>query len=122
MPKIGDRVLFGKIKDFSQFNELKDILQGTFFAGTQKALRMFYENFFNLHDRRMSQGIFIGKDQTLMNLIAYKFHPESVVLLQSCKFSCNYFTDRWFFFQRYFAQLNISKILQNRLDFLEFLK
>ena len=100
----GDRMLLGQINPKNR--ELgKDSIQGTFFAGTCRALADFKRVFYSLHDKLMDAGAFVGKDQEIMNALAYgedDVHrlEQSVVVLQSFRASC---ANKWFFYQRFFA-------------------
>jgi hypothetical protein len=73
-PWLNNRILFGQIGTFDLFSEHKNIIEGTFFAGSQKAIFDFYERHFEIHDSRMKRGFFVGKDQTIMNLLAFKYY------------------------------------------------
>ena len=69
-----DRILFAQIYetyDKSSF-AVVNLIEGTFFMGTKNAISLFKDEFWRLHDLRMDQGLFIGKYQTIMNLIAFQ--------------------------------------------------
>ena len=102
--KLNDRILFGQIYTFDKFKSSKvlensDFIQGGFFAGTAKALQDFYTNYFSIHDERLSKGLFIGKEQILMNLVSFVFFNQSVVRLHTRGLPCSFNYDPWFFFQ-----------------------
>ena len=99
LAKLNDRILFGQINGFGQFAETQDIIEGTFFAGSAKALQSFYTNFFALHDQRLARGLFIGKEQDTMNLVSFVFFNQTVVRLQTWGLSCSFNYDQWFFYQ-----------------------
>jgi hypothetical protein len=114
---LGDRVLFGQVANFKVFNEWRDVIEGGFFAGSSQALSDFYRNFFFIHDERFEQGLFVGKDQTIMNLLAFKYFNRTVVRLNA--WSCG--ANPWFFYQFYFHQASSNMpCLKDRLGFLIF--
>ena len=74
---LNDRVLLGQLDDEKkfiykncQFPDI-DLIEGTFFMGSQKAVHHFKEEFWHIHDKKLQKGEFIGKDQILMNIILY---------------------------------------------------
>jgi hypothetical protein len=63
--RLKDRILFGQINEIEEQkinhdNINYDIIEGTFFAGSKKAIEKFYSNFYKIHDKRLKDGIFIG--------------------------------------------------------------
>lgn len=90
-------------ESMDQLNYFNDIIQGTFFAGTAKALKNFYENYFKIHDTMFLNGDFVGKEQNLMNLVAFKHYNDTAVRLRAWHLNCTYGYDGWFFYQRYFS-------------------
>ena len=102
----GDRVLLGQVGEPDEESfPFGSFLQGTFLAGGRKALDIYQQAFYMLHDDRLTVGDFIGKDQTTMNLLLIdspKRKRINATLLQVYKVpaSCGNY---WFFYQRYFA-------------------
>jgi hypothetical protein len=89
--------------NLKHFNANHDLIQGTFFAGSSVAVANWARNFYALHDEMFDKGDFVGKDQTLFNVIAFQRNPESTVKLKTYQNDgCLY--NSWFFFQPYFAQ------------------
>jgi hypothetical protein len=120
-PYLNDRILFGQIDACLKFNELKDIIEGTFFAGSQNAVSDFYEHHFEIHDSRMRRGLFVGKDQTMMNLLALRYFDQSVVRLKAFGLKCNLTYNPWNFYQYYLSRDPVHKCdsVENELSILE---
>jgi hypothetical protein len=55
-----------------------------------------------IHDQLFDKGLFIGKDQTIMNILAFKSNCKIAKLIAS---RTNYIkqVDIWFFYQYYLA-------------------
>ena len=109
--QLDDKMLFGQLKN--EENALKnknypdiDLIEGTFFAGSEKALSNFKSEFWNMHDTLLDKGKFIGKDQVLMNLYAFN-NPLNSVKLTLWKRNCSTYTNEWFFYQYYFAKRDV---------------
>ena len=102
--RLNDRMLFGQVYDKRRlFNVGQDHIEGTFFAGSKLAIAAYERAFYDQHDLWLQAGFFIGKDQTMMNMLAFVTHKESIVRLQAwdaAQGCCN----RWHFYQRFFAQ------------------
>jgi hypothetical protein len=75
---LGDRILFGQIYGYNHLDETGLGIEATFFAGNSKVMFDFYEHHFEIHDSRIKQGLFVGKEQTIMNLVAFRFYNSSV--------------------------------------------
>ena len=71
--KLQDRILFGQIYP-SIRDPFHDYIEGTFFAGSPKALEHFYHGFYDIHDEFLATGKFVGKDKTLMNVYVIQKH------------------------------------------------
>ena len=86
---LNDKILLGQLSHESNalrnqnFPDL-DLIEGTFFMGSQKALRHFKEGFWRIHDDRFDKGLFVGKDQVLMNIYAL-----TLILIFKNKFKGN---------------------------------
>ena len=105
-----NKILFGQITNSnlerSNSFPLVDIIEGTFFIGSKQALDNFEYDFWNLHDQRLEKDLFIGKDQTIMNLISFDSNitkKSEIVKLQTWNLKCKNRVDEWFFYQYYFA-------------------
>lgn len=48
-----------------------DLLLGGFFGGSLNGILRFAEDFWYIHDRFLSEGFFVGKDQDLMNTLLF---------------------------------------------------
>ena len=105
---IQDKMLFGQLSDEKvmlkkqRFPDL-DLIEGTFFMGTKKALLSFKEEFWRIHDKLFDEEKFVGKDQTLMNIYAFANSSNSVKL-KVWERLCTEEYDEWFFYQCYFAK------------------
>jgi hypothetical protein len=118
MPYLNDRILLGQINGFSgKLNENTDLIEGTWFCGSTKAVRDFYANFYSIHDGKFFRGMFVGKDQTTMNLLAFKYFKETAVRLQVWSNGCPN-GDPWFFFQNFLSAYSKDFCNLNRLDIL----
>ncbi|KXS14518.1 hypothetical protein M427DRAFT_70535 [Gonapodya prolifera JEL478] len=100
--------LIHQARSFSSSSEpllVGDIIAGTTFWGPPKAFEAYAADFYALHDRLLSQGgIFVGKDQTLINSLLAR-NPKTFRVLRCLddmqdRGACG---DPWFYFQKYFA-------------------
>ena len=105
--KIDDYPLFGQVNFLVNNYPWDDLIQGTWFAGTARALADFERAYYTVHDKRIDDGLFVGKEQALMNLVVFgddetrtKRYINSTRLklweLKECY-------DEWFVYQLYFA-------------------
>ena len=111
--RLKQRLLFGQIsnvKNETEVNIGNDHIEGTFFAGSPKAIMSYSNLFYDVHDKRLAEGFFIGKDQTIMNYIAFKTISKNYVRLRTLDMHiCNHnkdtrnYYDPWFFYQYYFS-------------------
>ncbi len=140
-PALRNRILFGQVASM-RYNvsrgklsaEVDDLIQGTFFAGSWQAVHAYYSRFFQIHDQRKDMGLFVGKDQSVMNQVAFRFdepeyeknasaqlkcHSQFAVRLLVYNQRCSSITyDPWFWYQVYFAR-NPSLFCKNdRLTYL----
>jgi hypothetical protein len=90
-PKLNDRILLGQMN--------YGTIQGTFFGGSDRAVLNFYENFFVIHDMWLTQGKFVGKDQTLMEVVAFDRFANTTLRLLTWDLNCNFNNHDWFWFQ-----------------------
>lgn len=120
---INDRILLSQInQNVEKFKPENDLIQGGFFGGSQKALDYFYEIYYNLHDERLKNGYFVGKEQTTLNILAFQTHPSKVSLLKSFDYKkCFKYLewDRWFFYQIYFSSLMDKYFDCNKIELIE---
>lgn len=104
--KLNDRILLVQVGNLSISGEnLKsaDLIQGGFFAGSARAIHSMCDDFYRLHDIWMNFGLFIGKDQTIMNRLTFRLVSSKVLRLRTFDLECREPYDKWFFFQYYFA-------------------
>ncbi|KAF5383500.1 hypothetical protein D9757_006169 [Collybiopsis confluens] len=55
-----------------------DFSEGSFFGGSPQSIRWWTELFYLYHDYYLKQGIFVGKDQTLINAL-FLLYPSRVI-------------------------------------------
>ena len=75
-------------------------------AGTSRSILKAYYEFYNLHDEWLSKGMFVGKDQTLMNELAFIRANSSVARLITFGLDCKMRYNKWFYYQYFFAHQN----------------
>lgn len=105
---LNHRVLFGKMNREPTgpiLSSKTDFVQGGFFAGSQQALARYALKFYEIHDEHLTKGVFVGKDQTIMNIFSVMLHPELSCLLWEPHLDdkCIRNFGIWFFYQFYFA-------------------
>ena len=117
--RLNDRMLVGQIMmKQDRFSIGQDNIEGGFLAGSNKAVAMFQRAFYDLHDQWLLAGLFIGKDQTLMNMLTFVTNKKSIVRLNawSAAEGCS---DYWFFYQHFFARADeYSCPIKDRLSLL----
>ncbi len=108
-PVLKNRILLGLI--FPVNASVKhNLLGGGFFAGSSVAVANWARNFYALHDEMFDKGDFVGKDQTLFNVIAFQRNPESTVKLKTYQNNgCSY--NSWFFFSLILPRTKIITVL-----------
>ena len=123
--KLHNRILFGQIQDFvynssdsSDSFITKDLIEGTFFAGSKTAIENFKINFYKLHDELLDKQIFVGKDQKIMNLYAFKRNKNENVRLRTWNVKCSKSYDNWFFYQKFLADIKYFNCYENKFSFL----
>jgi hypothetical protein len=92
---LNDRIMLGDIRGYGSLKDVRAIMQGTFFLGSGKAVRDFYDHFWEIHDKMFKQDLFAGKEQDLMERVAFQSFNTSVVRLQTWNFP----VDCWFYYQ-----------------------
>jgi hypothetical protein len=107
---IQDKILFGQVSDLniqnSRINDINlvAIIEGTFFMGSRIAISNFETHFWQIHDKLFDQGLFIGKDQTIMNIFAFKSNKSHLIArLKASNTNCIKQVNIWFFYQYYLA-------------------
>jgi hypothetical protein len=123
--RLRDKILFGQIQEFTYDPNdtmnlfiTRDIIEGGLFAGNKVAIKNFKSGFYKLHDELLDQGIFVGKDQKLMNLYAFKNNKNEVVRIRTWNVNCYKSYDKWFFYQRYFASDTYYQCYENKFSLL----
>jgi hypothetical protein len=110
--KLNNRVLLGQIEstfNLSVYSSHSSFIQGTFFAGSQSAVLRYATQFYDLHDKLIDKGKFIGKDQTQMRVMAMEMYTQSIARLRAwqdnktLKYCPTYDYDSWFFYQLFFS-------------------
>lgn len=102
---LNDRILFGQISanEADPYSAKSDIIEGGFFAGSVKAIKKLSQNFYDIHDKLMDNGKFIGKDQLMMKVMAFGKNKNDVVRLRTWGLECENKINNWFFFIDYFS-------------------
>jgi hypothetical protein len=112
--KLNDRLIFSQIhsvKDPNEFDINRDSIQAGFFAGSPKALINYSKFYYEIHDKRFNQNLFVGKEQLNMNYVAYKTNDLNLVFLRTWEvYNCNSNKNKlpsneWFIYQEFFSQL-----------------
>ena len=106
IPMLYDRILFGQVKEPDQILRVsiyEDLMEATFFAGSTRAIRDYTQEFYRIHDEWLDKGLFIGKDQNMLNSLTYIETPHLIARLNARPANCTKSFDEWFFYQFYFA-------------------
>jgi len=82
-----------------------DILIGTFFGGTAKAIQSWSKMYYEVHEDFLNKGLFVGKEQNLMNYVAIKLKNEIIVTTAFGE-NYDYKGNVWFYFQDWYANEN----------------
>ena len=117
--RLNNRMLVGQVNaKQSKFNVRKDHIEGGFFAGSKQAIASYQRVFYDLHDQWLLAGFFIGKDQSMINMLAFVTYKESIVRLSAWN-STNGCSNVWFFYQYFFARADeYSCPIKDRLSLL----
>jgi len=105
--KLNDCVIFGQMAqnyDPTRYESYSSVIQGTFFAGSARAMQMFYNEFWRVHDKLLRENKFVGKDQTLMKILSFENIQFCNVRLKNWEAECKESYDPWFFYQIYFSE------------------
>ncbi len=117
---IQDRILLSQISDLQKniYFPFVDIIQAGFFMGSKIAISNFEASFWEIHDQHFDNGLFIGKEQTTINIFAFKKNKSNpIAILKSSNTNCMKKVDVWFFYQYYLAS-NKYYICNNRTQHL----
>lgn len=103
-----DRILMGLINQpiGKKLSIREDFIQSGFFFGSPEAIRSFSDEYYLIHDEWLDNGRFVGKEQNLLNYLAFVKMKDFVVKLKTESHYCLENYDKWFFYQYYFAQFN----------------
>ena len=117
--RLNGRMLLGQVyAKQSKFNVGRDHIEGGFFAGSKQAIASYQRVFYDLHDQWLLAGFFIGKDQSMINMLAFVTYKESIVRLSAWN-STNGCSNVWFFYQYFFASADeYSCPIKDRLSLL----
>ena len=86
--------------------------------GNAKAIKDYAVHFWNLHDERFKKGYFIGKDETLMNILIFERMPNQFVRLKSQNECIHKNVNIWFYYQYFLASDFFFDCLIDRDEFL----
>jgi hypothetical protein len=123
--KLEDRVLFGQIEDYSHdpndntdsFRMKRNLIQAGFVLGTKKAIENYKVKYYKIHDEFLNKGMFVGKEQVIMNFYAFKYQNE-VVRLRTWNINCSKPYNNWFFYQRFLGKDEFYKCFENKFSLL----
>lgn len=122
--RLRDRILMGQINqpDIKNFFIDRDYLEATFYFGSTKAIQNIAYKYYSIHDKLLEKNLFVGKDQNILNLLAYILHKNKnmIVKIKIENFNCSQFYNEWFFYQYYFAQMNDFICSVDKFSILEF--
>ena len=121
--KLENRVLFGQIEDFAydpndntdSFRMKGSLIQAGFVLGTKKAIENYKIKYYEIHDEFLNKGMFVGKEQVIMNFYAFKYQNE-VVRLRTWNINCSKPYDNWFFYQRFLGKDKFYKCFENKFS------
>ncbi|KAJ3727009.1 hypothetical protein C8R42DRAFT_621748 [Lentinula raphanica] len=96
-----------------------DFSEGSFFGGSPQTVRWWRELFYLYHDHYLNQGIFVGKDQTLINAL-FLLHPSRIItvwvsdpdapahqgLLSSVEGPLGNCGDNWYYYQFWLSNVH----------------
>ncbi|KAJ7707135.1 hypothetical protein B0H16DRAFT_1266329, partial [Mycena metata] len=99
--------------------------EGSFFGGTPSAIAWWHHTFYAYHDHHLKLGIFIGKDQTLINALFLLFPSRIITVWLGDPQAPEYIetlrlTDKgalgncgpeWFYYQFWLAQLSEQRAM-----------
>lgn len=84
-----------------------DMIEGGFYAATRAGMAWWAYEFYSLLHEYASRGIFVGKDQTMFNMLAVKFHWR-VAMLAAYRSTPACGGNPWFAFQHLVAPPNAT--------------
>lgn len=119
--KLNDCILLGQISrnyDPKTYISYSSVIQGGFFAGSARAIKMFYTEFWRIHDKLFRENKFVGKEQTIMKILSFDSNKICNVRLKSWEAKCKVNYDPWFFYQIYFS--NNFQCVNERFSLLSF--
>lgn len=99
-----DRILYGQINFIPSHRNLvitDEYIQGTFFAGSKKALQLLVKNYFDVHDEFFKSGKFVGNEEIIMNYLTFYATKDFIVRLKTIQ--CSSEKNKRYFYQYYFA-------------------
>lgn len=113
-----NRILFGQVSNKISNLIQDNLIQGGIISGNQIAITNFYNNYYSIHDTRLTQGLFAAREEVLMNLIAFKNYNDTVIKLRTWGLKCNKTYKPWLFYQYFFANANFYFCFDNKISLL----
>jgi len=90
-------------------------IEGGFILGTIQSLKFWWMEFMKVHDLFIEYGVFVGRDQTLMNLIVLQqMQTSKILLLISTSDECG--IHKWSQFQLFYSGSKAAASLQTKCD------
>jgi hypothetical protein len=77
----------------------QDLVEGTVFGGSSESIRWWSKLYYTTINLYISRKLFVGKDQSTMNSLAFA-HPDRIHVILAFKLQCG---DTWFAFGPLFA-------------------
>eukprot|EP01103_Thecamoeba_quadrilineata_P015019 TRINITY_DN4619_c0_g1_i1.p1 TRINITY_DN4619_c0_g1~~TRINITY_DN4619_c0_g1_i1.p1 ORF type:complete len:342 (-),score=10.51 TRINITY_DN4619_c0_g1_i1:144-1169(-) len=112
-----DFLVLEQVHQFDSNNKLNskaDIFAGTWWGGNKNALIWYSKEFYSIMDNRIENKKFAGKDQVLINIIAF-LHPTKFHIFNS--WTCGTeFGKNWFCFQYLLAPKNYLESKNMKFD------
>ncbi|KAE9398877.1 hypothetical protein BT96DRAFT_920488 [Gymnopus androsaceus JB14] len=101
--------------------------EGSFFGGSPQTIRWWREIFFLYHDHYLSEGVFVGKDQTLINALflifpsriitVWLFDPDAPAYtdqgIQDTEVSLGNCGDNWYYYEFWLSNVQTRNGMRN---------
>ena len=82
----------------------RGLIQGAIIGGSSESIRWWSKLYYNTIDLYIKRGWFVGKDQNIMNSLAFA-HPKQIHVILAFKLQCD---DPWFAFGPLFANYRMT--------------
>ena len=118
--KLNSKIMLGQIDEFKNDNYDLDVIQGGFFAGNRAAFSKFKSIYYKKHDELLNDDKFVGKEQTILNMIAFENNNNEIARLKCFGLNCDeeMQLNPWFFYQIYFSFMNLTQCYKDKFSLL----